>query len=134
MHSRRAAFTSWTRVAVAVAMLALAVRVLVPAGYMPGGAGQPPLVLCTGQGAQIVLAAGGEHHGAPSDDHSGQGAAHHPCAFASAAHVFAAPDLAPAVLSAWSAQAPDLRAARIVSPGRGLAAPPPPATGPPLSI
>lgn len=136
MGSSRGVISTMTRVAMALAMLAVAMRVLVPAGYMPGRAGEAPIVLCTGQGAQIILS--GENAkaapGAPADDHSGKAADHHPCAFASAAHIFAAQDLAPVVLAAWSVPAPDARAQSTVSPGRGLAAPPPPATGPPRSI
>ncbi|WP_374572956.1 hypothetical protein [Phenylobacterium sp.] len=136
MGTSRGAITTLTRAAVALAMLAVAVRVLVPAGYMPGRAGEAAIVLCTGQGLQTVYlekdAKGGPV--APADSHSGKGDTHHPCAFASAAHIFSPHDLAPVVPSVWTADAPDLRVPAVVAPGRGLAAPPPPATGPPLSI
>lgn len=111
----------------ALAMLAVSVRVLIPAGFMASQDAQLPyaLVICTGQGAISVQAHDHDGHQAPESHHA-------PCAFAG---LGAAPPpplltqsvvlvaLDPAPVLAWTQS--DLR------PGRGLAAPPPPATGPP---
>lgn len=121
----------------ALASLALFLKILIPPGYMaaPAKPDGPAfaLVLCTAQGMVTLDPADhpdGAGESAPTDD---DGARHSPCVFAG--HGLNAP-------------APELRAVEIVAfprlvdrplfartdviPGRGLAAPPPPARGPPL--
>lgn len=113
-----------------VAVLALAMRVLIPAGYMvsPTAASPFDLVICTGQGAKVVDAGKDQ---SPAGDEQGQ--THHaPCAFAGLGVAAAPPVLATVEIPFQTATAPgraDLRQG--LAPGRGLAAPPPPATGPP---
>ena len=118
----------------AAALLALALQLLFPAGFMVAEPGQGhglPIVICSAQG-QIVadwdaLAAhDAGHKKAPPKTMAG-------CPFAG--HAVAADPPAPAALATpvafETAVAPSRRYA--VFPGRGLAAPPPPAIGPPRS-
>ena len=116
----------------ALLLTILLLRAFVPAGYMIGTAasGTPALVLCPGVEARPVhkMVMRGHAH-APSHDP----ATHRdsPCPFAA----LAAPALPPApplfapprAIPAEAALAPSLGAGS----ARGLAAPPPPATGPP---
>ena len=117
--------------------LAMLVRFLVPAGWMPveTASGGWAITLCSGSGPMQVTMAGpmtaamkGMHHGS---DQQGHGAGDHPCAFSSLAMALDEPpllaiDLHKLVLALWIA-----RSGIAVSIGRGLAAPPPPSTGPP---
>lgn len=123
--------TKWRRALVAMALLALALKAMVPSGFMPGTSLTAPIVLCPDQGPMpgMALAAADHDHHAPGSPH---GDADHPCAFAglglaSLAAPFAAPIVAPA------ATAPDTAALPPPAPmpGRGLAAPPPPSHAPP---
>jgi hypothetical protein len=123
-------------------LLALAVRLIVPAGYMPM-AGHAALEICAGQVADMpaMPAQHGMHAmhnmGVKGMDHgkSMPGDHDHDCGFAAA--VGGAADLPqlilPPVLPFASLAVFALRemAAR---PGLGLAAPPPPKTGPPGSL
>ncbi|WP_374575406.1 hypothetical protein [Phenylobacterium sp.] len=118
--------------------LALLVRIVVPGGYMAAATanGAPAIVICTGHGPlQVAVDAHGVTHNAPLDDNqpnkSDPSGDHHPCAFAGAATPLEAPLLA-------LAAAPAVAEAALVTllpahqrPGLGLAAPPPPTTGPP---
>ncbi len=112
-----------------LAMLAVCLRILAPAGYMTTPDQPFALVICTGEGALKVKSdPSHQDHNAP------QG--HAPCAFAGLGVATAPPEP-----SAVLAHVPFVRAtapaARPASmrPGQGLAAPPPPATGPPaLSV
>ena len=126
----------WRRVFLVAALLAVALKVLVPAGFMVAGPTDRsafPLVICTGQG--VVT----EAHGVSSAHHQGEsGKSSHdaPCLFAGHGAAAPAPDLFSTrpvefVLHA-DVPAPALR--RDVAPGRGLAAPPLPARGPPALI
>jgi hypothetical protein len=128
-----------------ILVCALAMRVLVPAGFMVGhtASGAPALVLCPGQNEAPVATP--MHHDMAhmmpdgsmmSGDHDAGKQSHdpgtdRPCAFAAVGLAvdmpIPAPLLAPAPPPAFVAllsQAPG-------NPGRGLAAPPPPSTGPP---
>ena len=119
-----------------LATLAIAFKVLVPAGYMVSTAPTNDLpfqiVICTGHGMEVidpgqVLDPSGKDH-APSQK-PGHDA---PCPFA--AHGATAPP--PCLVAASLVQFSEYRAAIVpvathVAPGRGLSAPPPPATGPP---
>lgn len=115
--------------------LALLVKAAVPVGWMPFTEdGVTRITLCTGYGmVEAWLDEDGNlHQEAPDDgDHQGKD---QPCSFAAAAtamHGVAGNGDAAAPVSV--ALRPDL-ARPPAAPGRGLAAPPPPATGPPLLI
>lgn len=135
MRSGRLAVSVWTRLAMGLALAAVALRVLVPAGFMPGGPGEATIVLCSSQGLQTVVVDGLSPHAPdPAGDHSGEPKTDHPCAFAGLAVAFTPATGLQAAPILWSAPAETEVPALAVAPGRGLAAPPPPATGPPLSI
>lgn len=127
------------RVFTALTVLALAVRFAIPAGTMlekPAEDGDlPTLVVCTSAGMITVKADG---YGIPAKPdpakHQDNGKSGEPCVFAAvAANV---PPPAPAVLDvpAPVATPAPFRAAVQQRPGEGLAAPPPPATGPPALV
>lgn len=121
---------------------ALLVRLVVPAGYMPM-AGKAGLEICAGQNADVAAMGsmpgmgamphhaampmhGMDHGKAMPGDHD------HDCGFASA--VGGAADLPDLILPAMLAPValPVAFVAQLhVRPGLGLAAPPPPKTGPP---
>jgi len=122
--------------------LALAVRLLVPAGYMPM-AGKAGLEICAGQNADLAAIGsmpgmgamphhagmgmhGMDHGKAMPGDHD------HDCGFASAVGGSAdLPDLILPAMLAPVALPVAFVVQAIVRPGLGLAAPPPPKTGPP---
>lgn len=118
---------------------ALMLRILIPAGWMPvADAHGLRIVLCSGSGPvqdQADHSAQGHHSGAhhqKSDDkpmHSDQ-----PCAFAGMALPWTGADLValPVPLPLEPLATP--LASELVAIGRGLAAPPPPATGPPATF
>ena len=116
----------WRGVFLTLAVLVLALKVLVPTGYMVADTGGGlALTICTGHGPLIV------RHGDPKAP--AQRTSDAPCAFAGAmtpitptAPTLVAARPAFAMVTAASPLRPDL------SPGRGLAAPPPPAVGPPI--
>lgn len=118
------------RIALGLLALALAVRVLVPAGWMPAATGQGfAITLCSGSGVETgwVDAEGKLHKQAPATvgDQS--------CAFAGLTTPLTSSD----ALVLAEPFAHEDRAAiqpRLASIGQGLAAPPPPATGPPAQI
>ena len=107
---------------------ALLVRLLVPAGWMPAAdASGGHLVLC--DGGMVAMPAHDAAHGKAPMHH--QGPSDHPCSFAGPV---AAVDTPVAVvplppLTPRYTVAAERRAGAI---GRGLAAPPPPPTGPPV--
>ncbi len=138
VHIRRTgALRAWA----VFALLALCVRVLAPPGYMiaSGGAsgraititicsdfGMRQAVLDLGTGDVVDVNAPGERNdNAPTNDA--------PCVFAAVAAL-----ASPVALSLAAPVVPaiplELRRIASVAPGRGLAAPPPWPTGPPLSI
>jgi hypothetical protein len=108
---------------------ALFLRILIPAGFMAGTVGgDPALILCPGADVSTALAIH-RHHGGARHDPATHGDA--PCPFAA----LAAPALPPAppILAVIAAEpstraTPDRRPATLRP---GLAAPPPPSTGPP---
>ena len=114
---------------IALLALALLVRALVPTGWMPVATADGfGIVLCAGQ-APVPHAMAGMHHGSGKQD--GPAVPDHPCAFAG---LGLAADTAPPPLvlpmrpvAVVAAAVPVL----VVAVGQGLAAPPPPATGPP---
>jgi hypothetical protein len=110
------------------ALVALALLVVVPPGFMVAGDGPARITICTGHGAvESSLDLSGK--GAPAK----RGKADSPCAFAGHAAPLAQAPAAPAVTAAWTfARASNALPASQIAPGRGLAAPPP-ATGPPVT-
>lgn len=109
--------------------LALLARALVPTGWMPvATAHGVRLELCAGQDAAAPAMAGMAHG---KKEHGKQALPDHPCAFAGLG--LAADSVrAPAIVSSPVVTAPlSAKGWRAVTVGRGLAAPPPPATGPP---
>jgi hypothetical protein len=115
----------------ALLFLALALRALVPAGFMAGTAadGVPALLPCPG--VEVAARATAMHHPGMPAQHAPHGQS--PCPFAA----FAAPALPPeplhAVLPSAAAKPPPAPAVLAISAHPPLAAPPPPATGPPLT-
>lgn len=121
------------RIALLLVVAALFMRMLIPAGWMPAAEGGTIITLCTGAGAEQAWIddAGKLHKGAKP----GEGQADHPCAFGGFAAVL---DLPPtggslAFLPPLAAASPALATATVAI-GRGLAAPPPPSTGPPSRL
>jgi hypothetical protein len=118
------------RLALAFVVLALTVRALVPNGWMPDGERAFALTVCTGVDTQTIWmdSKGGLHKQHP-DGH--KQSKHWPCAYAG--HADASTPVADVNSDA------DLRLLAIREPidplhvaiGLGLAAPPPPQTGPP---
>ncbi len=127
-----------SRGACALAVLALAMRVLIPAGYMlspqVAQGGLPAIVICTGHGAlTVAVDADGQVHKS-GEKAPAKSADKHPCAFAGAAAPLDAPtglDLGRSVFATVSTSTVVMAHQR---PGLGLAAPPPPTTGPPLIV
>lgn len=116
-------------------VVALALRLLMPAGWMPvAGPHGITLALCNAQSdplaaqqARALLAEA--FPDAPDDEHDADDM---PCAFAAVAHAAIAPfESATALIQPIPTTLPFI-AILDISPGRGLAAPPPPPTGPPL--
>lgn len=116
-----------------LAALAVALKVMIPAGFMTRIASPDlpfALVLCTAQGAVTVEPG----QAAPRHDDRGDAADHDsPCAFAG--HATAAPAPSPIATGVieFVAYRPHLAPTAPIdlTPGRGLAAPPLPARGPP---
>jgi hypothetical protein len=129
--------TNWQRLALLLVGCALLLRMAVPAGWMPQvGAGHVTLSWCADSGssgpaalseAKALLA---KALGKPAPDKHGK-KDDQPCAFAMAAQPLAVADPLPLPRPALLAE--PVRHVRLQpTPGRGLAAPPPLATGPPL--
>lgn len=124
----------WRRVALLLVACALLLRIAVPAGWMPQAQAQGvTLAWCSGMGdaapaeAKALIAKAIGEKAAPKH----KPASDQPCAFAAAAHPVAYAD--PAPLPAPAAHEPvAVHAVPVAFPGRGLVAPPPFATGPPL--
>lgn len=137
-HRRSGIFQAFA----AFALLAMVVRTLVPAGFMVAPAdhgGFISLTLCSDQGATaafIDLETGAIVHGDVAPDPSSPGKSSNdggPCTFAGVA-TLAAPEVAPSVGVALGPFEVASVAIVRVAPGRGLAAPPPWSTGPPLTV
>jgi len=132
MFAARHMVTSWPRrICMIAAFLALALQLMFPPGYMaaePGQAHGFPIVICSAQGQTVVDwgVGGAAHKTAPA--HKTNAA----CPFAGHSVATGAP--APVVVATpvAFAHAIETVAPYAVFPGRGLAAPPPPAIGPPL--
>lgn len=120
-----------TRIALTLLGLALALRVLVPAGWMPANEGRGfAITLCSGSAMHTawVDAEGKVHKQAPA-----QGGDQH-CAFAGLGTPMLGSDFPAPVLQPARADAAPAVSEALASIGQGLAAPPPPATGPPITV
>ncbi len=119
------------QLALSLVVLALAVRMFVPAGWMPT-ANQSGFTLCTGLGKiEVWVDGAGELHKSSPPKQKGGGTE---CAFAGLLTGDGAENrsFAPNDLPPQNQVAPaGLASSRI---GQGLAAPPPPSTGPPAFI
>jgi hypothetical protein len=125
----------------AFALLAMVVRALVPAGYMfaptqdqrfitvtlcsSHGTGEAVIDLITGA---VVDPDAANHNDAPSNTPSADG----PCVFATVA-ALSAPDQPASLPVVFRLASVEILHVSAVAPGRGLAAPPPWSTGPPLT-
>lgn len=119
--------------AIFAAVLALALNVFVPQGFMPGTETGRALVLCTGNGP-VLIASDIVGSARDSGSHTPKSKADGPCAFAG--HGAAPPLATGAVLASdlvrWS-PAVDL-GRQSVLPRPSLAAPPPPSQAPPFVL
>jgi hypothetical protein len=114
-------------------MLALAMRVIIPSGYMPSSERGFALTICAGMDTQTVwMDKSGKLH--KEDPSKGKSVEHQPCAFAGAVITADFPPAAVQIAMPPVALAIPVFAKREVSVGAGLAAPPPPAIGPPSYI
>lgn len=126
----------------AIALLALVVRAIVPAGYMLAAAETAHgrylvFELCEGhnQPTQIIDLDTGKRidpaslPASPAKEKTSK----QPCVFA-AAPAFATPVTLAEPVAFGEAAEPVVFAASEIRPGRGIAAPPPPSTGPPSLI
>lgn len=128
----------FSRLAITMAMLAVMIRVLIPAGFMVATgseAGGSRIVICSPQGAvEVLIDSSGNRVKPPAEDHGKSKVGEHPCAFATVATATLTSDL---VIGAEAAVYSDLASASASPaqrPGLGLAAPPPPKTGPPILL
>ncbi|MFA7261667.1 MAG: hypothetical protein WC068_01485 [Caulobacter sp.] len=127
-----------------LALLAVMVRAMIPAGYMVGPSrtadATAVIMLCTGQGyvaTRVDLATGKVLDGSETpprkhDTPAKSPGDHAPCVFAAAAPL-ASPEVAVAVAVPVQVETTAWANTAVVTPGRGLAAPPPWPTGPPAT-
>ena len=121
------------KAALGLIALALLLRILIPAGFMPAEGKGFAITLCTSMGAKQAWVddQGRIHEGKSAPDQK----VDHPCSFASSGWAFDLPDIAgDVVASLRSIDEPFVVRAFAVAIGRGLAAPPPPPTGPPANL
>ena len=126
--------TAWRGAFLTLAFLALAIKVAVPSGFMiaapaPGqGLGAAfNLVICTGHGPMTVGQP--DHKGGENKSRSDA-----PCAFAGHAAP-PVPSLGATLIGSAYVQTAEIALPRAdLTPGRGLAAPPPPSRGPPTYL
>jgi hypothetical protein len=115
---------------VLLALLALVLNIVVPAGFMVDrGAAGAAIVICTGHGPQIL----NPHADAPGH-RPGHPAPHHDaCPFAGHGVAAGPGFVATVTRQALPSSIALTTAVADMVPGRGLAAPPPPPRGPPLA-
>lgn len=114
-------------------LLALALRVIIPSGFMPSSERGFALTICTGMDTQTVwMDKSGKLY--KEDPSKGKSVGHQPCAFAGTAMVADFLATGSCVALAPVALAIPVFAKREISVGAGLAAPPPPAIGPPSYV
>jgi hypothetical protein len=124
----------------AIALIAMAIRALVPAGFMVAPDRDRWLVvtLCSGSGSTqtlLNLGAGAHDDGErPANREQDSGVHQAPCVFAAVAHLAAPVGLADVVRPKPIVAPIAIASSHWVAIGRGLAAPPPWATGPPALL
>jgi hypothetical protein len=114
------------RPAALLAILAILLRAAIPGGFMLSAAkagGMPDLVVCTAQGLMTIAADAGHDGDQAKQDTS--------CAFTAVAAVTIEPTRIALAAPFYADATVPHRAVPDQRPGRGLAAPPPPTTGPP---
>lgn len=129
----------------ALALLAVFVRALIPAGYMISPRAEADgmvITLCTGQGSieavvdrktGAIISVGDHDNGGSKAP--GKSTDHHPPCVFSASATLAGPAPSPVLDGPVTVALPaDQRRPEAIIPGRGLAAPPPWSTGPPLTV
>lgn len=111
-------------------VLALALRIAIPSGWMPSAEKAFAITVCTGMDIQTVWIdkQGNVHKEAPG---KGKGVKHAPCAFAGYNGPVDLPQSRVALTFGPAALETRQFPSSTVSVGHGLAAPPPPAIGPP---
>lgn len=128
----------WRQLFLTLAVLALALKVLVPAGFMvqaPSPAAAFPLVLCTEHGTVALDAAALPGAHATKKAPAQKPAHDSPCVFAGHGAASVAPGLFSVAAVAFADyRVPPIVLRRELAPGRGLAAPPLPARGPPSQL
>ena len=133
----RSARASRPRLIAAIAIaVAILFRLAVPTGWMPAADQAFLLVPCPDQGVALPpRPAGHGAHATPDAEHDHQGAGDkQPCPFAGAVMPFDLPPLGPDAAAAPAPVELALSRPGATSVGQGLAAPPPPSTGPPPSL
>lgn len=127
------AFSPFRNISAALIVLALAVRVVIPSGWMPSTDHGFALTICTGLDTQTVwMDSKGKLH--KQDPSRGKSVEHQPCAFAGAAMASDLPAADVHIAMAPVAPALQVFSEHEVAVGTGLVAPPPPAIGPPSYI
>ncbi|HVF94079.1 MAG TPA: hypothetical protein VM900_07165 [Sphingomonas sp.] len=121
---------SWRRAFAVLVLLALALKLMVPAGFMPGASLAVPIVLCPGQAAPPAAKAMAHHgHHEPS---KAPDRGDHPCPYAATASTpLAAHSHVIAIKLTGQASTEAMASLANLAPGLGLAAPPPPSHAPP---
>jgi hypothetical protein len=121
------------RLLLTIALIGIVFRGLIPMGWMPTGERGFEITICAGVDTHTVwLDSKGKLH--KQDPSKKDAPKAEPCAFAA---LSMATNLAPfdaPIFSQIGATAPQRHPGYLVSIGNGLAAPPPPATGPPILI
>ena len=121
------------KISAALLVLALAVRVIIPSGWMPSSERGFALTICTGMDVQTVwMDSKGKLH--KEDPSKGKSVDHSPCAFAGDTVASANAHIGDYAALPHIASALPVLSGQSVSVGAGLAAPPPPAIGPPSYI
>jgi hypothetical protein len=127
MRASRRSATTTLRPAALLALLAILLRASIPGGFMLSTAkagALPDIVVCTAHGLQTIS---GDAQPATADDEKSDPS----CAFTAAATVTVTPTLLALAAPSYAQVTVVQRALADQRPGRGLAAPPPPTTGPP---
>ena len=111
-----------------LALLALCIQVLIPPGFMVrSGADTASLVICTGHTSPVAL---DPHHPGKTSKSDNNA----PCLFAGHGLAAAPPTTQASIAPNLAAILATRAAYDAPAPGRGLAAPPPPARAPPVLI
>jgi hypothetical protein len=119
------------RLSVLLILCALAVRLVIPAGWMPSAERSFAVTVCTGVNMSTVwIDTKGKIHKADPAKHKSYD--HEPCAFAGTAMAADTPSSPVALPMVQDVSDRLVMATTPASIGRGLAAPPPPSTGPPI--